>query len=111
MRFNTKLLHGKTISKNANGDILPPISQVSAFQYDSMEELEKVFQHKKMGFAYTRIGNPTIGALERKINELEGGIGAVCTSSGMAAISATLLTICKSGDEILAGSGSKVADQ
>lgn len=105
MQFNTLLLHGKSVANNAHGEILPPISQVSAFQYESMEELEKVFQHKKMGFAYTRIGNPTIGALEQKINELEGGVGAVCTSSGMAAISTTLLAICKSGDEIIAGSG------
>lgn len=105
MQFNTLLLHGRSVAHNANGEIVPPISQVSAFQYESMEELEKVFQHKKMGFAYTRIGNPTIGALEQKINELEGGFGAICTSSGMAAISATLLAICESGDEILVGSG------
>jgi len=105
MQFNTLLLHGKSVAHNAHGEILPPISQVSAFQYESMEELEKVFQHKRMGFAYTRIGNPTTGALEQKINELEGGAGAVCTSSGMAAISSTLLAICKSGDEIIVGSG------
>ena len=100
MQFNTLLLHGKSVAHNAHGEILPPISQVSAFRYENMEELEKVFQHKRMGFAYTRIGNPTTGALEQKINELEGGVGAVCTSSGMAAISSTILAICKSGDEI-----------
>ena len=105
MKFNTLLLHGKAATHNANGETLPPISQVNAFRYESMEELEKVFRHKRAGFAYTRIGNPTIGALEQKLNELEGGIGAVCTGSGMAAISSTLLAICKSGDEILVGSG------
>ena len=105
MQFNTLLLHGKSVAHNAHGEILPPISQVSAFQYESMEDLEKVFQHKRMGFAYTRIGNPTTGALEQKLSELEGGVGAVCTSSGMAAISSTILAICKSGDEILVGSG------
>ena len=105
MQFNTLLLHGKSVAHNAHGEILPPISQVSAFQYESMEDLEKVFQHKRMGFAYTRIGNPTTGALEQKLCELDGGVGAVCTSSGMAAISSTILAICKSGDEILVGSG------
>ena len=105
MRFNTLLLHGKSAAHNAHGEILPPISQVSAFRYESMEELEKVFQHKRMGFAYTRIGNPTIGAQEQTLNELEGGAGAVCTGSGMAAISSTLLAICKSGDEIIVSSG------
>ena len=105
MHFDTKLLHGDTNAKNPQREILPPISQVSAFKYGSMEELEKVFQHKAMGYAYTRIGNPTISAFEQKINELEGGAGAVCCSSGMAAISAALLAVCKSGDEIIAGSG------
>lgn len=84
---------------------MPPISQVNAFRYDSMEDLERVFQHKRMGFAYTRIGNPTIGALERKIADLEGGAAAVCCSSGMAAITAAILAVCQSGDEIIAGSG------
>ena len=59
-RFNTKLLHGKTSKGFGQREILPPISQVTAFQYESMEELEKVFAHKSMGYAYTRIGNPTI---------------------------------------------------
>ena len=62
MRFNTGLLHGNSVTRNTHGETLPPISQVSAFRYDSMEELEQVFQHKRMGFAYTRIGNPTISA-------------------------------------------------
>lgn len=105
IQFNTELLHGKETSGYAQREILPPISQVSAFQYESMEGLEKVFQHKSMGYAYTRIGNPTISALEQKIARLEGGAGAVCCSSGMAAISAALLAVCESGDEIIAGSG------
>ena len=103
--FNTKVLHGKTASGYGQRELLPPISQVTAFQYESMEELEKVFAHKSMGYAYTRIGNPTIGAFEAKINELEGGAGAVCTSSGMSAISTALLAVCSSGDEIIAGNG------
>ena len=105
MQFNTGLLHGGTSVSTIHGEILPPVSQVSAFRYDSMEELERVFQHKRMGYAYTRIGNPTIAALERKINELEGGAGAVCCSSGMAAITAAILAVCESGNEIIAGSG------
>ena len=104
MQFNTQLLHGQPVNSEKFGEILPSISQVSAFRYDNMEELEKVFQHKKMGYAYTRIGNPTISAFEQKINILEGGSGAVCCSSGMAAISAALLAVCGSGDEIIASS-------
>lgn len=59
-----------------------PVSQVTAFRYESMEELERVFAHKSMGYAYTRIGNPTLAAFEQKIIEMEGGAGAICTSSG-----------------------------
>ena len=103
--FNTKMLHGKAAHRYGQGEILPPVSQVTAFSYDSMEELEKVFSHKAMGYAYTRIGNPTLSAFEQKINELEGGIGAVSCSSGMSAISCALLALCESGDEIIAGKG------
>ena len=105
MLFNTELLHGKTSQGYASGEILPPVSQVSAFRYESMEELEKVFAHKKMGYAYSRIGNPTIASFEQRIKELEGGAGAICCSSGMSAITAALLAVCESGDEIIAGSG------
>lgn len=68
MRFNTGLLHGKTSGGYSEREILPPISQVSAFKYDSMEELERVFAHKSMGYAYTRIGNPTLTAFEQRMN-------------------------------------------
>ena len=64
-----------------------------------------MFAHKSMGYAYTRIGNPTLSAFEQKINEMEGGAGAICCSSGMSAISAALLAVCNSGDEIITGSG------
>ena len=103
--FNTRLLHGKTSKGYGQREILPPVSQVTAFQYESMEDLEKVFQHKSMGYAYSRIGNPTLAVFEQKLSELEGGAGAVCCSSGMSAISTALLAVCESGDEIIAGSG------
>ncbi|MBP5276839.1 MAG: O-acetylhomoserine aminocarboxypropyltransferase/cysteine synthase [Lachnospiraceae bacterium] len=105
MKFNTRLLHGKSISKNPGREILPPISQVTAFRYENMEELERVFQHKSMGYAYSRIGNPTVSAFERRVNELEGGIDAICCSSGMSAITSAILAACNSGDEIIAGTG------
>ena len=104
MEFNTRLLHGGAIPVNPGREILPPIAQVTAFRYGSMEELESVFQHKSMGYAYSRIGNPTLTALEQRINELEGGVGAVCCSSGMSAITNALLAVCNSGDEIIAAS-------
>ncbi|MBR2530506.1 MAG: O-acetylhomoserine aminocarboxypropyltransferase/cysteine synthase, partial [Lachnospiraceae bacterium] len=104
-RFNTGLLHKGIKGGYKNREILPPISQVTAFEYESMEELERVFSHKSMGFAYTRIGNPTLAAFEQKICNLEGGAGAISCSSGMSAVSSALLALCESGDEIIAGRG------
>ena len=102
--FNTNILHS-TPKEYGQREILPPISQVTAFGYERMEDLEKVFSHKSMGYAYTRIGNPTLAAFEQKIKSLEGGIGAISCSSGMSAISAAILALCESGDEIIAGKG------
>lgn len=105
MEFNTKLLHGKEVRKYPYGATVPPISQVSAFAYESAEELEKVFQNRAPGFSYTRISNPVVDDFERRVCELENGIGAVACSSGMSAITLALLNILGAGDEVIAGSG------
>lgn len=105
MEFNTKLLHGKAVEQYPHGSTLPPVIQANAYRYDSFEALERVFSHKAMGYAYSRIGNPTVAAFERRINELEGGAGAVAAASGMAAISQALLTFLSPGDEVIAASG------
>lgn len=105
MEFCTKVLHGKSAGRFQNGATSPPISQVCAFSYENAEELEKVFQGRAPGFAYTRIANPTVDAFERRICELEGGAAATACSSGMAAISSALLNILRSGDEIIASAG------
>ncbi len=104
MEFNTKLLHGKAVQNYADGAILPPISQTTAFKYASAEEHEKVFQHKAAGYAYSRVGNPTVAAFEQRMNELEGGNAAIACSSGMAAITMGILNMVCAGDEIIAGS-------
>ena len=105
MNFNTKLLHGGFLPEKATGSTLTPIYQVSAFAQESAEQLEKVFNNKAPGFAYTRISNPTVAAFEERMKSLENGIGAVACSSGMAAVSMALLNILKAGDEIIASSG------
>lgn len=105
LNFNTTLLHGKTKGKTFLGETTTPIFQVNAFSHESPEKLERVFNNKAPGYAYSRIGNPTITAFENKIAELEHGIGAVACSSGMAAITMTLLNILSSGDEVIAASG------
>ncbi|MQN01831.1 MAG: O-acetylhomoserine aminocarboxypropyltransferase/cysteine synthase [Lachnospiraceae bacterium] len=105
MEFNTKLLHGKTVTDYPYGATVPPISQVTAFKFDTAEEQEKVFHHKAAGFAYSRVGNPTVAAFEQRMNELEGGNAAIACSSGMSAITLALLNMLCAGDEIIAGSG------
>lgn len=104
MKFNTEILHsGK--SSDPYGSTLTPLYQVSAFSCNSAEKHEKIFAHKAFGYAYTRIGNPTLAAFEAKINALEGGRGAVATASGMSAVALSLLNILESGDEILTERG------
>lgn len=105
MDFNTKVLHGRSTDNYAFNSTLPPIAQVTAFGYGSAEEQEKVFNHKAFGYAYTRIGNPTISAFENRIAELEGAPSAVATASGMSAVTLSLLNVLSSGDEIIASSG------
>lgn len=105
MKFNTALIHAGTDYNLSNGATVTPIYQVSAFAQDSAEQLEKVFNNKAPGFAYTRIGNPTVDSFERRIAAAENGIGAVACSSGMSAVTMALLNILESGDEIIAGSG------
>lgn len=105
MDFNTRLLHGKAVRKYADGATLPQISQVSAFQYDSAEEQDRVFHHLAAGFAYSRVANPTVAAFEQRINEMEGGNAAIACSSGMFAITLALLNMLCAGDEIIAGRG------
>ncbi|MCC6095347.1 MAG: PLP-dependent transferase [Eubacterium sp.] len=105
MKFNTMLLHGASVKQYPYNATIPPISQVTAFRFDSAEEQEKVFAHKASGYAYTRVGNPTVAAFEQRINELEGGNAAIACSSGMSAITLAMLNMLSSGDEVIAGSG------
>ncbi|PYG84865.1 O-acetylhomoserine (thiol)-lyase [Ruminiclostridium sufflavum DSM 19573] len=104
MRFNTRVLHS-TFPADPYGSTLPPVYQVSAFAHESAETLERVFDNKQPGFAYTRISNPTVAAFEKRMAVIEGGFDAVSCASGMAAVSMALLNILQSGDEIIAGSG------
>lgn len=105
MNLNTALLHQSFESDAATGATVTPICQVSAFSHESPEKLEKIFNNRAPGFAYTRISNPTVDSFERRIASIEKGIGAVACSSGMAAVTMALLNILQAGDEVIAGSG------
>ena len=79
-----------------------PIVQSTTFKYDNSDEMAMLFDLKKDGYFYTRLANPTSDAVARKICTLEGGVGAMLTSSGQAANFYAVFNICESGDHIIA---------
>ncbi len=81
-----------------------PIAQSTTFRYTSCAELARLFDLDTAGFFYTRLGNPTIEALEKKFAALEGGIGAIAFSSGQAASTALILNLCSAGDHFVSAS-------
>ncbi len=89
--------------KNGEPRVLP-IYQSTTFKYDSSEHVGRLFDLTEEGFFYTRLANPTVDCVEKKIASLEGGIGAMCTSSGQAASLIAVLNICSSGDHMISSS-------
>lgn len=85
-----------------NGEpVQPPIVQSTTFKYDNSEEMAMLFDLKKEGYFYTRLQNPTNDNVAKKIAALEGGIGAMLTSSGQAANFYAVFNICEAGDHIV----------
>ena len=99
--FDTKAIHGGLQPNNQFGETALPIYQSSAFAYDSAEDIEAVFEGRKFGHIYSRISNPSVSGLEQKLTVLENGLASLALASGMAAISAIVLSLAKSGDQIL----------
>ena len=98
--FNTKLIHAGEIHDQF-GSATVPIYQTSTFSFESAEEGARCFAGESNGYIYTRIGNPTINALERQIATLENGFGAIAVSSGMAAATTIYLSLLSTGDHII----------
>jgi O-acetylhomoserine (thiol)-lyase len=101
--FETLLIHGG-LEPGPAGATTVPIVQSSSFAHRTAEDLEDIFRGRTSGQIYTRLNNPTTESLEKRLALLEGGVAAVATASGMAAISTAVLTILRGGDEILASS-------
>ncbi|MCY6485034.1 O-acetylhomoserine aminocarboxypropyltransferase/cysteine synthase [Clostridium aestuarii] len=104
LRFETIQLHGGYEPDSSTKSRAVPIYQTTSYVFDTPEEAADLFALKKSGNIYTRINNPTVDVFEKRMALLEGGIGAVATSSGMAAITYAILNITKSGDEVVAAS-------
>ncbi len=103
MKTETLCLHGGYQPGNGDPRVVP-IVQSTTFTYDSAAEVAGLFDLEREGFFYSRLGNPTVDAVEKKIAALEGGVGALCTSSGQAAILLAVLNLARSGDHVVSSS-------
>lgn len=103
MKIETKCLHEGYKPKNGEPLALP-IYQSTTFNYDSTEHIGKLFDLEADGHMYSRISNPTVAFVEQKIAALEGGVAAVCMSSGQTASFLSLVNILGSGDSFLCSS-------
>ncbi|MCK5029384.1 MAG: PLP-dependent transferase [Bacteroidales bacterium] len=98
--FDTKLVHAGDF-EDANGSAVTPIYQTSTFAFKSAKHGADLFAGREKGFIYTRIGNPTIGALEDKLAELENGCGGIALASGMAAVTTVYMAFLGQGEHIV----------
>ncbi len=93
----------QTNTDGEKGAVNYPVYQSTSFSYDNAEELARVFNNRANGYIYSRINNPTNNNFEKQMVNLESGLGAVSCASGMAAIATAVLSLVKSGDQIVAG--------
>ncbi len=102
-RFRTRVIHEGIHPESWQGATLPPIFQTASHRHGSAESLQAAFGGQSTDHIYMRLTNPTNRILEEKLAALEGGQGAVVTSSGMAAVANACLALLRSGDEFVTG--------
>lgn len=103
MKDETKCLHSGYKPENGGPGVMP-IYQSTTFRYNSTDEIAAVFDDPTKSHIYTRFTNPTVDCVEKKIADLEGGVAAMCTTSGQAASTLSILNLASSGDRILSAS-------
>ena len=103
-KFETLQLHAGQVVDATTKSRAVPIYQTTSFVFDDTQEGADLFALQKAGNIYTRITNPTTSAFEERIAALEGGVGALATASGMAAITYTILALAHAGDHVVAAS-------
>lgn len=102
--FTTTILHNDRLKGIEHGSLHKPIHTSVAFGYADARQLASVFQGKEPGFRYGRQGNPTISALEDKVNKMEQGVGTLCFATGMGAIGAVFQSLLRAGDHVVSSS-------
>jgi len=103
LQFETTCLHGGHTPDSDTRSRAVPIYQTTSYVFDSAEHGAALFNLEVPGNIYTRIMNPTQAVLEERLAQLEGGVGALATASGQAAVTLAITTIAKAGDHIVAG--------
>ena len=103
MKIETQCLHEGYKPKNTEPRVVP-IVQSTTYVFDSTDDIAAVFDDPTKNLIYSRFANPTVMAVEEKIAALEGGVGAMCTSSGQAASLCSILNVCNSGDSFISAS-------
>lgn len=104
LKFNSKALHAGTPPDPATGARQFPIHQATAFVFQDAEHGADMFALRSLDFSYSRMTNPTVDALEKRLAALEGGVGATCTASGLSAQMVAFLPLMEPGTEIIASS-------
>ncbi len=102
LKLATNALHAGHDVKKTQGTRAVPIYQSTSYVFEDSEQAANLFALTEAGYIYTRLNNPTNDVLEQRLAALEGGVAAVATASGTAAIATTLMTLLKSGDHIVA---------
>lgn len=98
MKLETIVIHGGYQPDPATKAVAVPIYQTTSYAFDNTQHGADLFDLKVEGNIYTRIMNPTTAVLEQRIAAMEGGVGALCLASGMAAINYSVLTLARAGD-------------
>lgn len=101
--FGTLAIHAGQEPDGLYGSLATPIYQTSTFCFETVEKGSQIFSGEIPGFAYSRGGNPTTVALEKKVAAIEGGEACVATASGMGAVGAVLVGLLQAGDHVIAG--------
>ena len=103
-KFDTLSLHAGHVPDAQHGSRAVPIHQTTSYVFRDSEHAASLYNMELGGHLYTRISNPTVAVLEQRVAALDGGVAATATASGMAALTTALMTICSSGDHIVASS-------
>jgi len=104
LKFDTLQQHAGYVPDPATGSRAVPIYQTTAYVFNDSQHAADLFGLKTAGPIYTRIGNPTVDVFEKRVAALEGGVGALATASGAAAVTYSILNIAGAGDEIVSAS-------